>query len=233
MFCDREKEIDLLTDAQAGKLLKAVMRYASTGSHIAEEEELPVKILFSIIASGIDGTNEKYAKRCKKNKRIAVEREKRKREQESTNVHERTRTYTKSTDTDTDTDTDTLLRKVNINIAQSAKEPKSAKPPSDILPEWFDEVWKAYPNKKGKDKISKKSYKELIEAGKDKLLTAVQNYKTYCEKNEWYRPQYGSTFFNGTWKEYLAIEPAEPENEYAGMDFDEIFAVMREKGEVS
>ncbi len=83
---------------------------------------------------------------------------------------------------------------------------------SDSLPDWFEEVWKEYPNKKGKNRISKKSYKELSEAGRDKLLTAVRNYKAYCNKNQWYHPQNGSTFFNGGWKDYLEAQVVEPTN---------------------
>jgi phage replication O-like protein O len=97
---------------------------------------------------------------------------------------------------------------------------------NEVLPDWFEEVWKEYPSKKGKSKISKKSYKELSEAGRDQLLTAVRNYKAYCDKNQWYHPQNGSTFFNGGWKDYLTSEPSKPENEYAGMDFYEIFEAM-------
>ena len=74
------------------------------------------------------------------------------------------------------------------------------------LPSWFEEVWKAYPNKKGKDKISKKCYKELETAGKETLLKAIEGIKAFKEQNEWYSYQNGSTFFNGGWKDYLNTE---------------------------
>lgn len=74
------------------------------------------------------------------------------------------------------------------------------------LPSWFEEVWKAYPNKKGKDKISKKCYKELEAAGKETLLKAIEGIKAFKEQNEWYSYQNGSTFFNGGWKDYLNTE---------------------------
>ena len=74
------------------------------------------------------------------------------------------------------------------------------------LPSWFEDVWKAYPNKKGKDKISKKCYKELEAAGKETLLKAIEGIKAFKEQNEWYSYQNGSTFFNGGWKDYLNTE---------------------------
>lgn len=80
------------------------------------------------------------------------------------------------------------------------------------LPSWFEEVWKAYPNKKGKDKISKKCYKELETAGKETLLKAIEGIKAFKEQNEWYSYQNGSTFFNGGWKDYLNTEIEQKEN---------------------
>ena len=70
------------------------------------------------------------------------------------------------------------------------------------LPSWFDEVWNAYPNKKGKNKISKKCYKDIEAAGKEKLLKCIENIKAYKEQHSWYEYQHGSTFFNGGWRDY-------------------------------
>ena len=90
------------------------------------------------------------------------------------------------------------------------------------LPSWFEEVWKAYPNKKGKDKISKKCYKELEAAGKETLLKAIEGIKAFKEQNEWYSYQNGSTFFNGGWKDYLNTEikeSAEHEEDTGGKEW--------------
>lgn len=105
--------------------------------------------------------------------------------------------------------------KNNIYICDSNQNDYTAQ----SLPEWFEEVWKEYPNKKGKNRISKKCYKELSEAGKETLLTAVRNYRRYCQENQWYHPQNGSTFFNGGWKDYAAtLETQAPERCYDNID---------------
>lgn len=79
------------------------------------------------------------------------------------------------------------------------------------IPDWFAEVWAAYPNKKGKNRISSKSYKALADAGRETVLRAVRNYRTYCEENPWYHPQNGSTFFNGGWRDYPDTPNAVPQ----------------------
>ena len=79
----------------------------------------------------------------------------------------------------------------------------------DHCPSWFEEVWNAYPNKKGKKKISKKCYAEIEAAGKEQLLKCIENIKAYKEQNPWYSYQYGSTFFNGGWKDYVDEQESE------------------------
>lgn len=71
-----------------------------------------------------------------------------------------------------------------------------------LIPSFFDDLWQAYPNKKGRNKISKKAYKEIEEAGEARMVKAIENLKEYMAKNTWYHPMYGSTFFNGGWHDY-------------------------------
>jgi phage replication O-like protein O len=81
-----------------------------------------------------------------------------------------------------------------------------------LIPSFFDDLWQAYPNKKGRNKISKKAYKEIEEAGEARMVKAIENLKEYMAKNTWYHPMYGSTFFNGGWHDY------DIENETAELD---------------
>lgn len=92
--------------------------------------------------------------------------------------------------------------KKNINKGACAQS-KNAHEVSAHIPDWFEEAWSEYPNKKGKNRISQKSYKELVTAGRDAVLNAVRNYAAYCRQNQWYHPQNGSTFFNGGWRDYI------------------------------
>lgn len=67
LYFDRRKEVEMLSDEQAGRVFKALLRYASTGEKIQEDEEQAVKIMFSVMASAVDENNEKYDAVCKRN----------------------------------------------------------------------------------------------------------------------------------------------------------------------
>lgn len=70
----------------------------------------------------------------------------------------------------------------------------------------FDLCWKEYPNKKGKNKITKKALAELDKLGTEKVLLAIGRYKAEIERNktDMQYIQHGSTFFNGGYADYLA-----------------------------
>lgn len=69
------------------------------------------------------------------------------------------------------------------------------------IEDFFESVWKLYPNKMGKNKVSKKSKRELIKVGFDKIRMAIERYSSI--KPEWQSYQNGSTFFNGGYTDFL------------------------------
>lgn len=64
-------------------------------------------------------------------------------------------------------------------------------------------MWSLYPNKKGKGQVSDTAKKKLLKIGHEELERAIQRYKTELEKEDWRKPQYGSTFFNSGYLDYL------------------------------
>lgn len=91
---DIRQQVELLSNEEAGELFKALLAYADEGTPISTDNRL-LSVVFAGLRSQLDCAAEMYAKRCEKNKAIAIERERNKREQAaSTNVHERTRTCT-------------------------------------------------------------------------------------------------------------------------------------------
>ena len=70
----------------------------------------------------------------------------------------------------------------------------------------FELCWREYPNKKGRNKITKKALAELDKLGTEKVLEAVRRYKAECEADnrDMQYVQHGSTFFNGGYADYLA-----------------------------
>lgn len=82
----------------------------------------------------------------------------------------------------------------------------------------FAKAWTAYPNKKGKSAVSKKSKEELEKLGIDKVLLAIKHYKQDVENqrsNGFDGLNYlnGSTFFNGRYADFIdpgSVTPLKP-----------------------
>ena len=78
-------------------------------------------------------------------------------------------------------------------------------PKAKALDDFFDGVWKLYPKKQGKGKVSKTQRLKLFKIGYDQLAKCVERYKRYIAK-EGVSDQYtmhGSTFFNSGYVDYL------------------------------
>jgi len=87
--------------------------------------------------------------------------------------------------------------------------PVSMDEPDPYEQEWiaahklFDQLWKMYPVKTGREKVSDVQIMHLYEIGAKRMKQAVRNYlnkKHRVPKQYW---QNGSTFFNGGYEDYL------------------------------
>lgn len=68
----------------------------------------------------------------------------------------------------------------------------------------FERLWKMYPNKKGKGQVSDTQKKRLLAIGEPTLVKAIERYSLELQKDaDWRKPQYGSTFFNNGYVDYL------------------------------
>ena len=81
-------------------------------------------------------------------------------------------------------------------------------PKQDDFTEEFEKLWSMYPKKRGKNKISKKAVKELKAAGFDTVAKAIDNYKSEIQKHHTSEQyiMHGSTFFNGSWRDFAETE---------------------------
>lgn len=66
----------------------------------------------------------------------------------------------------------------------------------------FEELWKAYPQKRGKGSISITTKKKLLKIGREHMLRAIDRYVRECEAEGRYFKN-GSTFFNSGYIDYL------------------------------
>ena len=68
----------------------------------------------------------------------------------------------------------------------------------------FERLWKVYPNKKGKGQVSDTQKKRLLAIGEDRLVKAIDRYSLELQKDaDWRKAQFGSTFFNSGYVDYL------------------------------
>ena len=85
-------------------------------------------------------------------------------------------------------------------------------PSNAELKAFFDNIWKLYPNKKGKGQVSESRKKALYDIGLDEMTRAIKRYKQGLEQDKWRKAQNGSTFFNSGYVDYLDINYNEEDN---------------------
>lgn len=73
LYTSYKDAIMILSDEQAGRLLKAIFEYATTGEKI-EIEDMAVKFAYMLIVSQIESSNRQYEKKCERNRENAAKR---------------------------------------------------------------------------------------------------------------------------------------------------------------
>ncbi len=119
VFTDFVKDMEGLSDTEAGRLFRAMLKYADTG------EELSLrgaeKILWPVAKKGIDKQREAYARRCAVNK------------QNITNRYESLRTVTNGDESKQEKEKDKEKEKESINHLQSFIQSKAWRDDDDGL----------------------------------------------------------------------------------------------------
>lgn len=125
----------------------------------------------------------------------------------------------------------TIQERNKENIKETERD-SSSQPSADTKKEYEDyfmKVWGAYPNKKGKNKISNKQkqklYKDIPEA---QMLQAIEKYKQEKKGVEQRFIMHGSTWFNGGYEDYIeAVKtPPVPKKEPVYRDYHEKMAEL-------
>ena len=118
---------------------------------------------------------------------------------------------------------DQIATELQPDCNQIATDNKKAPIRRESLESFFDSIWKLYPIKKGKGKVSKAQKQKLQKLGYDQLKRCVDRFiedmeKEHRDKQYW---PYGSTFFNSGYVDYLdencdqkeSPQPEVPEDE--------------------
>lgn len=104
-YLDTAKQWELLSDSQAGMLIKALFRYCATGEQLKTDDGM-LAMAFSFITSQIDRDSEKYESTCKKRSESIKKRweEKNKEDTNDTKEYKCIQDDTNVTDNDSDND---------------------------------------------------------------------------------------------------------------------------------
>ncbi|MFR8116871.1 MAG: DUF6291 domain-containing protein [Clostridia bacterium] len=91
IYLDYQEQFELLSDEQAGQLIKAIIKYEKTGE-ITELDGM-VKMAFSFIKTQLDRDREKYQAKCEKNRENAKKGGRPKKKQEDNLKSEKTERF--------------------------------------------------------------------------------------------------------------------------------------------
>lgn len=109
---------------------------------------------------------------------------------------------------------------VTDNVTDTVTDNKNTLADAKAL---FERLWKMYPNKKGKGQVSDTQKKRLLAIGESTLVKAIERYSLELQKDaDWRKPQYGSTFFNSGYVDYLDgnYVPGKPQAERKKSSFN-------------
>lgn len=193
MYAKYLRNIKKLTLEQRGLLFTAILSYAS-------DQEIPeldaaTDMAFSFIQEQMDRDHEVYLEKCRKRSEAGKlgGRPKANACDENQTKAKKANGFSEKqnnpdTDNEPDSDNDTDKK---INTLADAKA-------------MFERLWKLYPNKKGKGQVSDTQKKRLLAIGEDRLVKAIDRYSLELQKDaDWRKAQYGSTFFNSGYVDYL------------------------------
>lgn len=182
---------------QRGKLFTAILCYAA-GEEIPELDAA-ADMAFSFIQDRMDRDNAAYMQKCEKRREAGKLggrpkangfSEKQTKAKKANGFSEKQNNPDTDNEPDNEPDTDNDTDK-KINTLADAKA-------------MFERLWKLYPNKKGKGQVSDTQKKRLLAIGEDRLVKAIDRYSLELQKDaDWRKAQYGSTFFNSGYVDYL------------------------------
>lgn len=221
MYTKYLRQIQKLDMAERGELFTAILCYAS-GEQIPDMDAA-TDMAFSFIQEQIDRDNAAYADKCQKRREAGKLggrpkanglEENQEKAKKANGFSEKQNNHDNEYEYDNENDKDIIN---NLAIAKSM----------------FERLWKMYPNKKGKGQVSDTQKKRLLAIGEDKLVKAIERYSFELQKDaDWRKAQYGSTFFNSGYVDYLDEnyvpgKTAKPQNSFNNFsqrsyDYDEL-----------
>lgn len=193
MYTEYLRHVQKMDMEQRGKLFTAILCYAA-GEEIPDLDAA-ADMAFSFIQDRMDRDNAAYMEKCEK-RREAGKLGGRPKADGFSKKQAKAKKANGFSEKQNNPVTDNVNVTVNVNDNN-----KNTLADAKAL---FERLWKAYPNKKGKGQVSDTQKKRLLAIGEDRLVKAIDRYSLELQKDaDWRKAQYGSTFFNSGYVDYL------------------------------
>lgn len=193
MYTDYLRHVQKLSMEQRGQLFTAILCY--TSGEPLPELDLATDMIFGVIQERIDRDTALYLEKVEK-RREAGRLGGRPKANDFSENQEKAKKANGFSEKQNNPDNEYVndndnVNENNINNLADAKA-------------LFERLWKLYPNKKGKGQVSDTQKKRLLAIGEDRLVKAIERYSLELQKDaDWRKTQYGSTFFNSGYVDYL------------------------------
>ena len=119
LYTDNRKQVDMLSDEEAGRIFKALLAYVDEGKGLEKGSRL-LKVVFEGFKAQIDRNAEKYSEICKKRSENIKKRWDKAKQAENTNEYKCIQMNTSVTDSDSDSDSE--FSNENINNKEKNKK---------------------------------------------------------------------------------------------------------------
>lgn len=187
------------------EIFKAICEY-SLNDEIKELSPV-AKAIFTLIKPNIDSATKRYNASVENGKKGGRPKKNENLKKPKENLEETQSKPNENLNVDVDDNVNDNVyvdedEDVNIEEIKKANILSSFPKDEEILKREFDELWKLYPKKVGKEKSFNKYKKYRTSKDKDEyctydeVLTGLNKYLKYIEQNSWYSPKDGSTWFN-------------------------------------
>lgn len=154
IYLDNSEEVEMLSDQQAGKLLKSLMKFAKNGEKPDFSDGM-LRMAFSFMSRAIERDTEKYMEICKKRSEYAKKGRAKISKQKQADIDK-----DKETDNDSDNDSDSVNDIVSDIVNDIEKERFSAE--AENLLKIYSDVCRSLPKTKKINKEDIKSTRNLL-----------------------------------------------------------------------
>ncbi len=189
MYTNNGKQFSMLSDEQAGKLIKAIFKYAESGTEPDITDDGMVAIAFSFIKEQLDINAEKWEETCRKRSEAGKKGGRPPKANAFSGFEEKAKKADNVNVNDNDI----------VNENENEYPPISPKGELSLKNNTFDEFWEIYPNKSAK--VSALKAWNKLNPSESLVNIIMSALKTQCNSYQWKKEEgrfipHASTWLN-------------------------------------